>query len=59
MFNFQQSKYKINTTLKNQIKKTKDQNKNKNKKKKKEEKSLCKLTVISLIIIIQNDFFII
>ena len=35
MFNFQQSKYKINTTLKNRIKKTKDQNKNKNKKKKK------------------------
>ena len=59
MSNFQPSKYKINTTLKNQIKKTKDQNKNKNKIKKRRNRSLCKLTVISLIIIIQNDFFII
>ena len=33
MSNFQPSKYKINTTLKNQIKKTKEQNKKKNKKK--------------------------
>ena len=33
MSNFQPSKYKINTTLKNQIKKTKHQNKKKNKKK--------------------------
>jgi hypothetical protein len=33
MSNFQPSKYKINTTLKNQIKKTKDQNKKKTKKK--------------------------
>ena len=37
MSNFQPSKYKINTTLKNQIKKTKDQNKKKNKKKKEEK----------------------
>jgi hypothetical protein len=37
MSNFQPSKYKINTTLKNQIKKTKDQNKIK-KQNKKEEK---------------------